>query len=424
MTECKATYNAISLTQFAIDHMASSTFWFNRDGYVVYVNKAACDSLGYSSREFTRMAIWEIEPSISKDAWPTHWQSLKQVPHQQRETVHQTKDGRQFPVEVVATFLEFEAEQYCFVQATDISDRKAAEAKINQQNKELEKALDQIQATQIQLVQQEKMSALGNLVAGVAHEINNPMGFVGGNLSELKLCLTELMDHLNLYRQQASADEIDDHARKIDLEYLLDDIPKMLMSMEVGCDRIRNISTNLCTFSRTDKSTKTTFNLHRGLDSTLLILKYRLKANPSRPAIAIEKHYGNIPEIKCFPGQINQVFMNILANAIDALDENSRDTDYAFLEAHPSKITISTQFNQDRILVRIRDNGAGIPKDIQPQIFKHLYTTKAMGKGTGLGLAIVHQIIVGHHGGRIDVNSSPGQGTEFIITLPITGQNE
>ncbi|MEM7796566.1 MAG: PAS domain S-box protein, partial [Cyanobacteria bacterium P01_C01_bin.118] len=182
MTEFKATHSALSLTQFAIDHMATSTFWFNRDGYIIYVNKAACDSLGYSSKELTRMAVWDIDPSSSQEAWSTHWQSLNKVPHQQGETVHQTKDGRQLPVEVVATFLEFEAEQYCFVQATDISDRKATEAKINQQNKELEKALGQIQAAQIQLVQQEKMSALGNLVAGVAHEINNPMGFVKGNL--------------------------------------------------------------------------------------------------------------------------------------------------------------------------------------------------------------------------------------------------
>ncbi|NEQ54791.1 MAG: HAMP domain-containing histidine kinase, partial [Leptolyngbya sp. SIO3F4] len=331
--------------------------------------------------------------------------------------------GRTLPVEVVANFLEFEGEQYNFAQVTDISARKAAEAKINRQNQELEEAIAQLKTTQLQLVQQEKMSALGNLVAGIAHEINNPVSFVGGNLVELKLCLTELMAHLNLYRQQSSAEVIDTHAKKIDLEYLLDDIPKMLMSMEEGCDRIRNISTNLCTFSRIDKATKTKFDLHVGLDSTLLILKHRLKPNAYRPAITVHKHYGDLPEIRCFPGQLNQVFMNILVNAIDALDENSQGKDYGTLETHPNQIQITTEIQQDNVLIHIYDNGAGIPEDIKQKIFDHLYTTKEIGKGTGLGLAIAQQIIVETHGGKIVVNSNPGQGTEFVITLPVTASN-
>ena len=238
-------------------------------------------------------------------------------------------------------------------------------------------------------------------------------------MAELKRCLTELTDHLALYRQQASSEVIVSHAETIDLEYVLDDIPKMLASMELGCDRIHNISVNLCTFSRNDKATKTAFTLHKGLDSTLLILKHRLKSNDYRPAISIKKHYGNLPDVPCFPGQLNQVFMNILANAIDALDENSQGKDYQTLDANPNQITITTELNNDHATVSIHDNGAGMPEDIKSHIFDHLYTTKEIGKGTGLGLAIAQQIIVETHGGDITVNSSPQQGTEFVLTLPI-----
>ena len=419
ISERKATEKALSLTQFAIDHNATSTFWLNKAGRFISVNRAACHSLGYSNEELTQLSVWDITPTFSQDDWPLIWQSLQEMSYRQFEAFHQTKDGYVFPVEVVASFLEFEGDQYTFARATDISIRKAAETKINQQNHELEQALSQLQNTQLQLVQQEKMSALGNLVAGVAHEINNPVGFVGGNLAELKRCLTELTDHLALYRQQASSEVIVSHAETIDLEYVLDDIPKMLASMELGCDRIHNISVNLCTFSRNDKATKTAFNLHKGLDSTLLILKHRLKSNDYRPAISIKKHYGNLPDVPCFPGQLNQVFMNILANAIDALDENSQGKDYQTLDANPNQITITTELNNDHATVSIHDNGAGMPEDIKSHIFDHLYTTKEIGKGTGLGLAIAQQIIVETHGGDITVNSSPQQGTEFVLTLPI-----
>ncbi|MEM8612459.1 MAG: PAS domain S-box protein [Cyanobacteria bacterium P01_H01_bin.105] len=421
--ERKATEEMLSLTQFAMDHIATSSFWINQDGRFLSANKAAYQTLGYSPAELTQMFVWDITPTFSADEWPDHWQSLKGTLHQQLEVLHQTKDGRIFPVEIVATFLEFEGEEYNFARATDISARKAAEAKINQQNQELEQALAQLQKTQLRLVQQEKMSALGNLVAGVAHEINNPIGFISGNVSELKRCLGDFVDHLNLYRQQSASAEIATHAEAIELEYLLDDLPKMLMSMETGCDRIRNISVSLRSFARADKETRVAFNLHEGLDSTLLILKHRLKANSQRPAIQVHKCYGNLPEIACFPGQLNQVFMNILANAIDALDEKSQQKDYLALEENPNQIKITTEFDKNAVSIRISDNGTGIPDQIKSQIFDHLYTTKSIGKGTGLGLAIVQQIIIETHGGEILVNSTPGQGTELVITLPICAKD-
>ncbi|MEM1252967.1 MAG: PAS domain S-box protein [Cyanobacteria bacterium P01_H01_bin.21] len=419
ISERKATEKALSLAKFAIDHTATGTFWINQDGYFLSVNKAACQKLGYSPAELTKMSVWDITPTFSQHEWPAHWQALKEQHFQQLETFHQTKDGHIFPVEVVASFLEFEGEQYNFARATDITERKAAEAKINQQNKELEETLAQLQKTQLQLVQQEKMSALGNLVAGIAHEINNPIGFINGNVTELKRCLTDLVDHLTLCRQQATLDDIEAHAQTIELDYLLADLPEMLKSMESGCDRIRNISVSLRSFARADKETKVAFNLHEGLDSTLLILKHRLKANKQRPAIQVHKHYGSLPEIVCFPGQLNQVFMNLLANAIDALDENSQDKAYGTLETIPNQITIKTCANDTQVAVHISDNGLGIPDSIKPRIFDHLYTTKEIGKGTGLGLAIVQQIIMETHGGHIIVNSELNQGTEFILTLPI-----
>ena len=423
ITKRKATEKRLSLAQFAIDHTATSTFWLNADGCFISVNKAACDSLGYSHDELTSMAVWDIDPTVSREGWLAHWQSLQQTPHQQLESVHQAKNGRRFPVEVVDTFLEFEGEHYSFARATDISARKAAEAKINQQNQKLEDALVQIQKAQLQLVQQEKMSALGNLVTGIAHEINNPIGFIGGNVSELKYCLDELTEHLMLYRQQAAPDKIAAHAKDIDLDYLLDDLPKMLTSMETGCELIRNISVSLRSFARADKEDRMAFNLHEGLDSALLILKHRLKANQQRPAIQVHKHYGNLPELVCFPGQLNQVFMNLLANAIDALDEKNQRADTLFLEANPNQIIITTEFEKNvdhnNVVIHISDNGTGIADAIKPQIFDHLYTTKPVGKGTGLGLAIVQQIIVETHGGQIMVNSVPDQGTEFVISLPV-----
>ena len=181
---------------------------------------------------------------------------------------------------------------------------------------------------------------------------------------------------------------------------------------------MRNISVSLRTLSRADRETKTTFNLHEGLDSTLLILKHRLKANEQRPAITVNKRYGTLPEIRCFPGQLNQVFMNILANAIDALDENNQGKDHTTPEATPSRITITTDYQHNCVLISIADNGVGIPPEVKSQIFDHLYTTKAIGKGTGLGLAIAQQIIVETHNGQITVSSTPNQGTEFVLPLP------
>lgn len=299
----------------------------------------------------------------------------------------------------------------------------ASEAQLRQQAQDLEKAIQDLQQVQMQIIQSEKMSALGNLVAGVAHEINNPVGFLKGSLSNATEYIQDLLNHLHHYQQAYPnpSSNIQDHAEEIDLEFLAEDLPKLILSMKGATDRVGDISTSLRTFSRSDTEHPVQFNLYQGLDSTLLILKYRLKANELRPAIEVVRLYDKIPAITCFSGQLNQVFMNILANAIDALEESNQRQSYEYLKQHPNRITIKTGLTEDQqsVIVRIKDNGIGMTDDVKQKIFEHLFTTKGVGKGTGLGLTIARQVIVDKHHGTLNCVSSPGNGTEFIIEIPV-----
>ncbi|MEH2056593.1 MAG: AAA family ATPase [Nostoc sp.] len=302
-----------------------------------------------------------------------------------------------------------------------LRERKKAEAAIIQKSQQLEQALGDLQQTQLQMIQSEKMSALGNLVAGVAHEMNNPLGFIAASLKQAKPTFTDIIEHLELYQESLpnKSDKILDHAEEIDLDYSLSDLPKMIDSMSMACDRLKNISTSLRTFSRADQDYKVPFNIHQGIDSTILILKHRLKPNEQRPAIEVVTNYGNLPQVECFPGQLNQVFMNLLANAIDALDESNTGRSFEEIKANPNCITITTSVENDLVKIGIADNGKGMNESVKSKIFDHLFTTKAVGKGTGLGLAIARQIVEETHGGKLSFNSVLGQGTEFIIEIPV-----
>jgi PAS domain S-box-containing protein len=303
----------------------------------------------------------------------------------------------------------------------DISDRLKAAALLQEKNQELATALQELQTAQLQTIQSEKMASLGNLVAGIGHEINNPMGFLKGSISHVKEYCQALVGQLELYEQHCPDAPLPIHlnATAIDLDFIQKDLPQLLIAMEAATNRITGISTSLRTFSRADTDQAVIADLHECLDSNLMMLKYRLKANDFRPAIVVSKDYGDIPRIPCFPGQLNQVFMNILANAIDVFDEVAQQCTFAELQTKPQTITIQTAMVQQHVEIRMRDNGKGMPEAVKSRIFDHLFTTKGVGKGTGLGLAIARQIIAEKHSGSLTVESTVGQGTEFCIRLPI-----
>ncbi|MEG4636744.1 PAS domain S-box protein [Microcoleus sp. Aus8_D4] len=312
---------------------------------------------------------------------------------------------------------------------TDISDRvqvlaalRESASQYRQQAAQLEKAFRDLHETQTQLIQTEKISSLGQLVAGVAHEINNPINFIYGNITHASQYARDLLDLLHLYQEKYPnpAPEIALSAEEIEIDFLMTDFPKILESMKVGADRIRDLVVSLRNFSRLDESQMKRVHIHEGIESTLVILQHRLKANAVRPAIEIIKDYGHFPKVECYAGQLNQVFMNLLANAIDALEEYNTKRSAKEIYASPNIIRISTSATSDTVTIRIADNGMGINQEVIRKLFDPFFTTKPVGKGTGLGLSISYQIIVEKHRGKLQCISAPGAGAEFIIEIPIS----
>ncbi len=330
---------------------------------------------------------------------------------------------------------------YCEGFVTDITERKSAEATLKasavefkQQANHLQLALCELQQTQTLLIQSEKMSSLGQLVAGVAHEINNPVNFVCGNLVHANQYAQDLLNLLQLYAKHypQPVPEIEEEAEAIDLDFLTSDFPKTLSSMQIGADRIQQIVQSLRTFSRIDEPQMKAVDIHEGIDSTLLILHSRLKSRGVNTGIAVLKEYGDLPSVECYAGLLNQVFMNLISNAIDALEEAEARRDKGAQEmALHSPLLVSSPavlpsirirtdvLDNGKASIRIIDNGPGMSEEIRTRIFEPFFTTKPTGKGTGLGLSISYQIIVERHGGVLKCNSAPEQGTEFVIEIPI-----
>ncbi|MBD2388372.1 sensor histidine kinase [Cylindrospermum sp. FACHB-282] len=318
-----------------------------------------------------------------------------------------------------------------FALKREISDRLGAEKSLRQseaqlraEHQQLQAALRELQSTQSQLIQAEKMSSLGQMVAGIAHEVNNPISFIFSNLEYAEQYTQDLLHLVDLYQQEypQPSGQIKNCIHKIELNFIREDFSNLLCSMRVGTERIRQIVLSMRNFSRLDEAEIKSVNIHEGIENTLLILNHRLKAVGKHSAIKVIKEYSSLPLVECYAGPLNQVFMNILSNAIDALRESEADHfEQKQMPVHNTlSIRIQTQILADNYaMVRIADNGAGVAENFRQKLFDPFFTTKPVGKGTGLGLSICYQIVVDKHGGQLRCISPSGQGAEFVIQIPI-----
>jgi signal transduction histidine kinase/PAS domain-containing protein len=411
----------------ALETVPDAVLVVDEAGIVCQLNPAAMQLLNDGTQTLIDCHLSQFLPDFNNA--PVDWQERSE--HSLQLTSKSTIYTIEATVSQRTKRESFEYKSMCLdeysfeyiVILRDISERKLFEKTLKNQATQLQQALDNLNRAQAQLIQAEKMSGLGQLVAGVAHEINNPTNFIHGNLDHANRYVEDLLTTLSLYQKHYPQPdpEIQQYAEEADLEFLAQDISKVLASMQEGTRRIREIVLGLRNFSRLDEAEMKQVDLHEGLNSTLLILQHRFKARHEMPEIQVVKHYADLPKVECYAGQMNQVFMNVLANALDAIDHRNSQMTLEAVQQNPGKITLTTRLEEmHQVVIQIRDNGTGIPESAKAKLFDPFFTTKPVGQGTGLGLSICYQIVVGQHGGRLDYSSTPDTGTEFVITIPLS----
>lgn len=428
LAECKymdeklgETLKELSDIKFALDQAAIVAITDHK-GIINYVNDKFCELSKYSRDELLGKDHRIINSSYHcSEFFKDFWNTIRFGKVWKGEIKNQAKDGTYYWVDTtVVPFLNQKGEPYQYLAIRfDITERKQAEEALRksellsrQQAQMLELAMQDLKLTQAQLVQSEKLASMGQLVAGIAHEINNPVNFIHGNLQHTTEYIQNLLHLLHLYQQNYPnpVPEIQAVAEDNDVDFMIQDLPKMLDSMKLGANRIREIVLSLRNFSRLDEAAMRAVDIHEGIDSTLLILHNRLKGKAGKSKITVIKEYGNLPLVTCYASQLNQVFMNIISNAIDAIEN----------QPTPRIITIKTKELSDHsVLISIADNGLGMSKEVQENLFEPFFTTKPVGKGTGLGLSIAHHIVKEKHKGQLQCISEPNQGVQFLVSIPI-----
>jgi two-component system, NtrC family, sensor kinase len=417
-----------------LDSIPDPVFVKDEDHQWLMVNQAYCqlmgldrqDRIGKTDYDFMPMEQAELEWMMDEHIFATEAEDISEAYRvdalgepqylSTKKICFTTDQGEKLMVGVIRDMTDRK-------QIEDLAHDSALQAKLKTQ--QLADALKELQQTQLQLIQSEKLSSLGQLVSGIAHEINNPVNFIHGNLVHVQQYLRELLMLLSAYREYQ--DFLPEHLLKIeqdiDVEFILQDVPNLMASMQSGTQRIQDIVSSLQVFSRLDESGCKPTDLHEGLDSTIRLLRSRLQNDSMCQAISIDCEYGDLPLVECYGSEINQVFMNLLVNAIDAL-ANRQATVLNTRDTFVPMIVVKTKKCQNDVLIEITDNGAGIPKEVQKKIFDPFFTTKAIGKGTGMGLPISYQVIVDRHKGKLSFTSIPNEGTIFKIQLPLGLKNK
>jgi PAS domain S-box-containing protein len=400
VTERKRTEKEFRLTKTSLDNTSDSVFWIDPQGRIVYANEAACHSLGRSREELLGTSIPDIDPLFPKEAWNAYWERCKTEHSLTFETQHRTKQGRIFPVEVTANYLEFDGREYAFVLARDITERRVLET---------------------QLRQAQKLESIGQLAAGIAHEINTPIQFVNDNLTFLRDSWKGVFELLGKYRSAVGnaaailpADvvaELKQLYQTRDIEFVASEASRAIDQSLDGAQRIAKIVRAMKEFSHPDSTDKTATNLNQAIETTITVARNEWKY----VAEVVTEFDENLPSVECYPGEINQVFLNLMVNAAHAIKEKIK-------EGEKGQIRVRTKLRGENAEISVTDNGAGIPEAIRLRIFDPFFTTKEVGKGTGQGLALAHSVVVKKHGGKIWFETRTGQGTTFFIELPIASR--